>query len=53
MEDMNEGTYKWEGNLLILSCGCKMEFDSNSFDLVESDYCKFHTKTKFRGNDVF
>ena len=47
MENMNEGTYKWEGNLLTLSCGCKMEFDSDSFDLVESDYCKFHAKTKF------
>ena len=29
MENIDEGTYKWDGNLLTLSCGCKMEFDSN------------------------
>ncbi len=47
MENMDEGTYRWEGNLLILSCGCKMMFDSLRFGLVEAEYCKFHTKTKF------
>ncbi len=47
MDDLNKGTYKWENNLLILSCGCKLEFDSYSFDLIEAEYCKFHTKAKF------
>jgi hypothetical protein len=48
MENMDEGTFRWEDKTLTLSCGCKMEFDSNSFDLVEAEYCKYHTKTKFR-----
>lgn len=48
MGNMDEGTYRWEGNLLTLSCGCMMEFDPNRFDLVEAQYCKFHTKTKFQ-----
>ncbi len=47
MEKMNEGTFKWEGGLLAFSCGCKMEFDPDRFDLAEAEYCKFHTKTKF------
>jgi hypothetical protein len=47
MEKIDEGTYQWEGSLLTLSCGCKMEFDPDRFDLVEADFCKFHTKTKF------
>ncbi len=53
MENPDEGTYKWDGSLLALSCGCKMEFDSDNYDLLEAEYCNFIQKLNFIKRSIF
>ena len=44
---MDEGTYKWDGNLLTLSCGCKMEFDSHTLTWLNLTTANFMPKLNF------
>lgn len=40
-----KGTFVWEDDKMVLSCGCKWEWDSGGpLDIFEGEACDFHMK---------